>query len=260
MYISTTLKKLEERLRREAFITSPLGIVTSPVYIIRNGLYKSILSIAPKVEGDILDLGCGSKPYESLFINAKSYVGVDVEVSGHNHKDSKVDIFYDGKRLPFPDSHFDAVVSFEVFEHVFNIDEVITEIRRVLKPDGQVLITIPFTWEEHEQPYDFARYTSYGIKHIFEKNKFDVMEVKKSTTYVLAVCQMFITYVSQLAYVAFESRDSRIPARLFQIFFIFPLNLIALFLNFVLPKRYECFCNSVVFSKKSSEDKPIRSS
>jgi SAM-dependent methyltransferase len=245
------LKKLEERLRREAFITSPLGIVTSPVYIIRNGLYKSILSVAPKIEGDVLDLGCGSKPYESLFTSAKSYVGVDVEVSGHDHKDSKVDVFYDGKRLPFPDGHFDAVVSFEVFEHVFNIDEVIAEIRRVLKPHGQVLITMPFSWEEHEQPYDFARYTSYGIKHIFERNKFDVIEVKKSTTYVLAVCQMFITYVSQVAYgPLYASPKSKIPSRLFQIFFIFPLNLIALFLDFILPKRYECFCNNVVFSKK----------
>ena len=84
-----------------------------------------------------MDFGCGSKPYESLFVNAKKYIGIDVEVSGHNHKDSKVDVFYDGKTLPFADKSFDAVVCFEVLEHIFNPDEAITEIRRVLKGDGE---------------------------------------------------------------------------------------------------------------------------
>jgi len=240
------LKKLINRLRREKFLTSPLGIVIHPNYHICRGLYKSIRSMAPKFKGDVLDFGCGLKPYESLFINAKSYIGVDVEVSGHSHKKSKVDFFYDKKTLPFPDNHFDAVVSFEVFEHVFNIDEVLTEIKRVLKPDGQLLITIPFAFGEHEIPYDFARYTSYGIRHIFENNKFEVLDIKKTTTYILAVCQMFITYL-----VIYVSPENKFFRGIFQLLIIFPLNLISLFLNLIFPKRYEYFCNSVVLGRNS---------
>jgi SAM-dependent methyltransferase len=242
------LSKVKSRLRREQYLTSPLSIVTSPIYFIRNGLYRTIQGLAPRIEGDILDFGCGSKPYESLFTKAASYVGVDIEVSGHDHATSKIDVYYDGKHLPFVNDRFDAVVAFEVLEHVFNIDEVISEMRRVLKPGGHMLISIPFAWDEHEAPYDFSRYTSYGIKHIHERNGFETLEVKKTTTYVAAVCQMFLAYLSQHV-----SPKNRVLSKCFQISVIFPLNLAALSLNFILPRRYEYFCNSVVLARKPIE-------
>lgn len=239
------LEKLKEKVRREAFLTTPLSMVISPVFIIRNGLFRSISEIAPRLKGDILDFGCGAKPYESLFKNAKSYIGVDIKISGHNHQESKVDIFYDGKTLPFDSGKFDNVVSFEVFEHVFNLEEVITEIRRVLKPGGQLLVSLPFAWDEHEVPYDFARYTSFGIRHILVKNGFQVEELKKTTSYFLAVSQMLIAYLSQHAL-----PKNKLLHKLSQLFVVFPLTALALLLNCVLPKRYEYFCNAVVLSKK----------
>ncbi|MCS6766613.1 MAG: methyltransferase domain-containing protein [Candidatus Protistobacter heckmanni] len=246
------ISSLKKRLRKEAFITSPLSIVINPVYIIRNGLYKAISNITPNIKGNVLDFGCGSKPYESLFVNANSYVGVDIEVSGHNHKDSKVDYFYDGKKLPFNDASFDAIVCFEVFEHVFNIEEVLTEIHRVLKPNGQLLISIPFAWDEHEIPYDFARYTSFGITHILNKNNFEVVKLTKTTTYILTVFQMLIAYLCQYAL-----PKGRLFGRISQLIFIFPLNVLALLLNTLLPKRYEYFCNNVVLAAKV-EAKPVQ--
>ena len=240
-------ERLKLRIRREAFLPTALSLAISPRYIVRNGLYKAILQLALTLQGDILDFGCGSKPYESLFAHARSYVGVDIKSSGHDHRESKVDVFYDGRTLPFPDGHFDAVVCFEVLEHVFNLDEVFTEIRRVLKPQGRLLITIPFAWEEHEIPYDFARYTSYGIRHVFETHLFQVLEVKKTTTYVLAICQLFITYLTQYALA-----KNPFIARLLKLLLVLPLNLSALLLNCLLPKRYEYFCNSVILGQKSS--------
>lgn len=232
-------------LRRESFLVTPLSIVFNPLYIIRRGLLKGISKVAQEVRGDVLDFGCGSKPYVSLFKGATSYVGVDIQTSGHNHKESKVDIFYDGKALPFADGHFDAVVCFEVFEHIFNIEEVLSEIRRVLKDGGQLVVSVPFAWEEHEVPYDFARYTSYGIAHVFQKSGFEIVELKKTTTYVLAMSQLFIAYLYQ-----YVLPTNRILGWPFRITIIFPLNLIALLLNSILPKRYEYFCNCVVHAIK----------
>jgi SAM-dependent methyltransferase len=249
--IASMLNRLKARLSREKFQPSWLGVAISPVYFIRNGIYQSVRSMAPGITGDVLDFGCGSKPYESLFINASSYVGADIEVSGHDHKRSRIDVYYDGKTLPFPDRHFDAVVSFEVFEHVFNLDEVLEEIRRVLKPGGQLLITIPFAWDEHEIPYDFARYTSFGIRHVLVKSGFEVVEIQKTTTYVVAVCQMGIAYLTQHV---LPKRWA--PARAVgQLLFVFPLNMATLLLNAVLPKRYEYFCNSAVLGTKSKDGK-----
>lgn len=238
------LKSLLARLHREAFITSPLGIVVNPVYIIRNGLYRNIAHLAPRIRGNVLDFGCGSKPYESLFVNSTSYVGIDVQVSGHDHRTSRVDVFYDGKTLPFADEQFDATVCFEVFEHVFNIDELLEEIRRVLKPGGSLLISTPFAWDEHEAPYDFARYTSFGIKHVLERNGFEVLESRKTTTYVLALSQAFISYLFLHVF-----PRNKVVARLLQLVVIFPLTAASLLLNFVLPKRYQYYSNNVVLAR-----------
>ncbi len=238
------LDKIKKRIRREEFLTTPFAILTSPVYIIRSGLYNAIVHLAPQIEGNILDIGCGQKPYESIFLNAKSYIGVDIEVSGHNHKDSKVDFFYDGEILPFPDSSFDSLVCFEVLEHVFNVDELFAELTRVLKPNGLFLATVPFVWEEHEAPYDSARYTSYGMEHIAKKNNFEIIELIKSTTNVLTIGQLIINYVVQ-----YVMPRGRVLGKLSQIFIIFPLNFMVLFINYILPKKYSLFCNTIMLCR-----------
>ena len=238
------IKKMKSKLKREQFQPTLFGLVVNPVYIIRSGLFKSINEFAPQVRGSVLDFGCGSKPYENLFINADEYIGCDIEVSGHNHLDSKIDCFFDGKKLPFNDDRFDSLVSFEVFEHIFNLPEILKEINRVTKPSGTILISVPFVYGEHEVPYDFARYTSFGITHVLKENGFEVIELQKTTTYLLTSFQIFISYL--LHNVAPKNR----LYYFFQLIFIFPLTVIAYALNSILPKNYDLFCNSVILAKK----------
>jgi ubiquinone/menaquinone biosynthesis C-methylase UbiE len=109
-------------------------------YFIRNALYKKIVEHAPALQGRLMDFGCGSKPYQSLFVNVSEYIGVDYASEGHSHAQENIDVMYDGKKLPFSDEHFDSVFSSEVFEHVFNLEEMIPEIKRVMKRGGKVLI------------------------------------------------------------------------------------------------------------------------
>jgi len=233
------------KLRREWFLVTPRSMVVNPLYIVRRALFRSISGMAPAIRGDVLDFGCGSKPYESLFGNATGYVGVDIEVSGHDHRDSRVDVFYDGRTLPFADERFDSAVCFEVLEHVFNPDEVLAELRRVLKPGGRLLLSIPFGWDEHEVPYDFARYTSFGLRHVLRRAGFRVVRSSKTTTHVLAVCQLFIHYLVRHAL----PRD-RFFGRLCQVAVVFPLTAASLLLDALLPKRYDFFSNMVVLCEK----------
>lgn len=53
-----------------------------------------------------MDVGCGSKPYRELF-DVDEYIGIDIEVSGHNHSSSNIDKFYDGKVIPFENNALD---------------------------------------------------------------------------------------------------------------------------------------------------------
>jgi len=75
------------------FITTPISIFINPCFIARDGIYRNILRNADAISGKVLDIGCGSKPYEQLFRNVESYIGVYVEISGHDHVNSKVDFF-----------------------------------------------------------------------------------------------------------------------------------------------------------------------
>lgn len=233
--------------KKQSFQPNVLSIFLNPSLFIRWYLYKEIKHLAPKLEGRLLDFGCGRKPYRSLFQNVNSYIGIDIEVSGHPHTESEVDVYYDGKTIPFPDNYFDAVFCTEVIEHVFNIEEVLIEIKRVLKNNGTAIFTFPFSYQEHEQPFDFARYTSYGTKYIFEKYGFKILSQKKTGHFIIVLWQLFINYI----YNAFNSKNIYIKTTL-TIIFISPLNLIGL-LFFAFPKSKDLYFNNVVFIKKTNE-------
>ncbi len=138
--------------------------MNNPFYFIRRALLKKVEEYAPQLSGKLLDFGCGSKPYQSLFTRASEYTGLDYEGEGHSHVNEKVDVYYDGKKTPFANQTFDSVFSSEVFEHIFNIDEILPEINRVMKKGGKILITCPFVWHEHEVPVDYARYTTVCVE------------------------------------------------------------------------------------------------
>lgn len=237
-------QRLRNRLDRENFLPTFLSTLLRPNSIVRRGLFRAIREFAPGLTGNILDFGCGSKPYESLFPRATSYTGVDLKTTGHDHRNSKIDFFYDGRVLPFEDGRFDAVVSFEVLEHVFNLSEILAEISRVTKDSGMLLVSIPFAWEEHEVPYDFARYTSFGLTHLLGEAGYEVVALRKTTTHLLAVFQMLIAYLTH------PTPHSKLLLYGRQIFLAFPCTLLGLVLNRILPKRYDYYCSTVVLARK----------
>lgn len=236
--------RLRERFRRENFRPGWLGVLSNPFFIMRRGIYRAVRELAPKIQGDILDFGCGSKPYEDLFISARKYVGIDIEVSGHDHGSSRVDFYYDGSVIPFGDADFDAVVSFEVFEHIFNLPEILDEIRRVTRNGGLLLISVPFAWDEHEVPYDYARYTSFGIADLLVVHGYEVLELRKTTTYVQALGQLFIMYLLHLL------PWKGTVGRLVWMMLICPCTIAISIVNLLLPRKYDLFSNSVVLARK----------
>ncbi|WP_375396493.1 class I SAM-dependent methyltransferase [uncultured Sphingomonas sp.] len=232
-------------LRRNAFLTSRSAILFHPAYLIRRALYKAVREAAAGFRGAVLDFGCGSKPYRSLFTNVDSYVGVDIEQSGHDHKTSEVDVFYDGQHLPFDTASFDGVVAFEVFEHVFNLPEILGEIGRVLRPGGRLMFSVPFAWPEHEQPYDFARYTSFGIHHVLEQAGYREVRIRKSNDSVRAIAQLGIAFLT----------DQAIPrlgvfSRPLKTAVVPVLNLTAVAMAAILPRRYDIYSNLIVEAVK----------
>jgi SAM-dependent methyltransferase len=218
-----------------------------PAYLTRIGLYKAVSENAFHLSGKLMDLGCGSKPYQSLF-NVDEYVGVDYASEGHPHDNEDIDVYYDGITLPFPNNHFDAVFSSEVFEHVFNLEQLLPEVNRVMKPGAKILVTCPFVICEHEVPNDYARYTSFALKHLFEKNGFSVLAYEKTGTYVTAIMQLRIMYIHQHVLPIF--RKIPLVRSGLRLIVYTGMNIFALIKNKLLPKKTDLYLNNVILCEK----------
>jgi len=71
------------------------------------------------MNGIMLDFGCGSKPYKELF-SVDKYIGLDIEKSGHNHKEEPIDFYYDGKTIPFKNEYLKFLMTI-LFISLFNL-------------------------------------------------------------------------------------------------------------------------------------------
>ena len=171
------------------------SILSNPIYergyLSKKSLHDSIKKFAPLITGKLLDLGCGSKPHKLLFKNV-NYMGLDTENSAHNHIDSDADIYYDGNNLPFLDNSFDSVISFQVIEHVKDLDQTIKECKRILKINGKLLLTAPLIWPEHEQPYDFRRWTRVGLINYLNANGFRCIKVSSIGTAYDVIAELIL--------------------------------------------------------------------
>lgn len=202
-------------------------IIFNPYFTIRRGLLLKIqeFSRADFSQKKILDVGCGEKPYQKLF-NALSYTGIDVKGGGHNDKYKQVDLFFDGINIPFPDNSFDVVICTEVFEHVTDPEKLLKEISRVLNTGGQIYFTIPFTWNEHSIPYDFRRYTRYGLQKIFKESGLTVTKLE-GTGGIFGVCgQLLAASMFEMSY-----KKPKAIRALIILLFCFPVQLISILLD-----------------------------
>lgn len=240
----TVGEKLRSLYREAQYRPGPLAVFVNPYYFARAGLYRHIRALAPEVRGRTLDVGCGRKPYESLF-SASEYIGLELDTP-ENRKHKKADVYYDGNVFPFSEAEFDSVVIHEVFEHVFHPDRFLSEVRRVLKPGGALLMTVPFVWDEHEAPWDYARYSSFGLSAILSKHGFQVEILRKSVDDIRVLFQMITGYI-------YKKTATRSPSinMLLTLLLIAPFNLLGELFGILLPNNEDLYLDNVVLARKS---------
>jgi SAM-dependent methyltransferase len=138
----------------------------------------------------ILDFGAGGSPYRSLFPNAH-YQTADLQGSC---ADFSID--EDGYTNA-PDQAFDMVLSTQVLEHCRNPDRYLSEVSRVLKPDGKLILSTHGLFEEHACPYDFSRWTADGLRMIVESSGFTVDSLVRMTAGPRAAIHLMQSALSQ---------------------------------------------------------------
>ena len=138
---------------------------------------NSVDSNLSHVNGVVYDLGCGIRPYENEILEiAEKYIGVDWSNTLHGaHADIIADL---NQPIAIDDEVADTVVSFQVMEHLCEPQTMLNETFRILKTGGTVFLTVPWQWWIHESPYDFYRYTPYGLRHMFKKAGFVDVQIE----------------------------------------------------------------------------------
>lgn len=236
---------LTQLYKKQLFHPNLISLFINPFLMVRWFLLQKIKKIAPELKGKILDFGCGQKPYQRLFTNATDYIGVDIENEAHNHEKEDIDFYYDGKKLPFDNETFDNIFSSEVLEHIFNHDEILPELNRVLRKGGKILITVPFSWEEHETPHDNCRFTHFGIEHLLQKHGFTILKSEKTGHFFAVIAQYFINYLRTLLYT-----KNKYVNLLINSVAIFPFTLIFIILSAIAPRSKSLYFNTVILAEK----------
>jgi len=242
-FLKKMINKLKSIYLKEQFNPSLLGMLINPFYFARHGLYKNVSELMLHMRGELLDIGCGTKPYENICI-VDRYIGLEIE-SGESKNNSKADCFYDGNDIPFNKDTFDSIMANQVFEHVFNPEQFLSEINRVCKLNGTLLLSVPFVWDEHEQPFDYARYSSFGLKHILEKNGFETVEFRKSNNGLEVIFQMINAYIFKVTQTKYF-----IINLLLTVLLMGPINLVGVILAKILPKNDDLYLDNIIVARK----------
>ncbi|WP_353721889.1 class I SAM-dependent methyltransferase [Dyadobacter sp. 676] len=122
----------------------------------------------------LADYGCGNKPYEPLIAPfVEKYIGIDLAVN----KIADIHISPEGQ-IELPEKSLDVVLSTQVLEHVVNPGEYLSEAHRVLKDDGQLILSTHGYWMFHPDPTDFWRWTSTGLRKVVTEAGFEVIHFK----------------------------------------------------------------------------------
>lgn len=190
------------------------------------------------VDGIVIDVGSGESPYFQIYKGKiKKYYSLDYPVCREKMdvgKTSDSDIHGDAHDLPIKTESIDTVLLNQVLEHVQDPEKVLFETNRILKKNGKLIISVPFLYPIHIEPFDYFRFSEYGIKHLLGKNNFKIILFNYNGFTGTAIIGGLNHLINKL-----PSRYliGKIAIRLFgPIIFIF-MNIIGLILDIIFPLK-----------------------
>ncbi len=133
--------------------------------------------IRAHASGRCLDAGAGRSPWRALLESrGVAVLSLDVEARGPG-----VDLVADLQQMPeLPSASFDTIVCTQVLEHLPRPGAALSEIARVLRPGGALILSAPHLSMLHELPHDYFRFTAEGLRVLIEAQGLEVVEIRPS--------------------------------------------------------------------------------
>ncbi|MBI3631209.1 MAG: class I SAM-dependent methyltransferase [Candidatus Sungbacteria bacterium] len=151
-----------------------------------------------EARGTMLDVGCGDCIYQEFLEKSVKYIGIDIhDAESFNYGVQSDIIRFDDTNIPLPSESVDNLICSEVLEHVSKPEPLIEEMRRVLKPGGRAVITIPWSARFHYIPHDYARYTPSKLKELF--SAFEIEAILPRGTDVAVIGSKMVVFAARQA-------------------------------------------------------------
>jgi SAM-dependent methyltransferase len=164
-----------------------------PAYWCRRRVDRAVWEHAKLAHGVLLDIGCGTKPYERSFLPyIDKYIGLEYSPES-GYRGNSADLCGDAAALPLADGSIDTILCTEVLEHVSDPERTIAEFARVLRPQGTIITTAPFVFPIHDA-HDYFRYSPDGIAVILKRNGLAVDKVEALSGSAVTIALMFNLY------------------------------------------------------------------
>lgn len=183
--------------------------------------HEVILNLDDVDDLTVMDLGCGDKPYKHLF-QKNQYVGVDIRQNKRNN----VDIIYDGRNLPISDKTFDIILCTQVVYQVEDEEKILNELIRVLKPNGYLILSLPFMWFDSHSNME-RRYSSGMMNKLMDNYRLENVCMLRVCTGSCLISTLLIKSINAyfLKVIDIAPDFLRLPLRVFRATIICMLNL-----------------------------------
>jgi len=169
----------------------------------------------------VLDVGCGAQPYRALLPADVRYTGIDtVDAQSHFGYTVPDTLYFEGESWPIASGSMDTVIATETLEHVAFQDKFLAEAKRVLKPDGCMVLTVPFAARWHYIPHDYWRFTPSGLSQVMANAGLPVPIVYARGNEVTVACYKVMTLILMLLLGKWPSITTLLAARAAGILFL----------------------------------------
>ena len=182
---------------------------SDPYYLAINPRIKHLRAFVFEKKGILIDIGCGEMPFKQFIMESSDidhYCGLDIL----QNRSGTVNVLTDcATKLPIMKKCADIVFLNSVLEHVNEPFDVLKESYRVLKNDGYVYVYVPFMWQEHEEPYDYFRFTRFGLRYLLEKSEFQVTALHTAGGFYSVMGMMFRQFLGSNKKIGFFGKVLR---------------------------------------------------
>jgi len=162
-------------------------------------IFRFLVLPLSSCRGRVLDVGAGEAPWRDLMPLGVEYVGVDADLSGEFGMRRQSNItYYDGKRLPYDDGSFDYVLCTEVLEHVSDPLAFLADLQRVLRQGGTLILTVPWSARLHHLPYDYGRFTRFGLAALLKSTGFSGVTIEERGNDITVIANKLIVLMIRL--------------------------------------------------------------